>query len=59
MEDELTFEEKISTAKPIWSLLKLTEKEYIEKYGQPFEFDSKKNEIEIIDLDNIKSIDKK
>ena len=43
----------------IWSLLKITEKEYIEKYGQPFEFDSKKNDIEIIDLDNIKSNDKR
>ena len=59
MEDKLTFEEKISTAVPIWSLLKLTEKEYIEKYGQPFKFDSKKIDIEIIDLDNIKSIDKR
>ena len=59
MEDELTFEEKISTAVSIWSLLKLTEKEYIEKYGQPFEFDSNKKDIEIIDLDNVKSIDKK
>jgi hypothetical protein len=59
MEDELTFEEKISTAVPIWALLGLTEEEYAKKYGQPFEFDSKKNDIEIIDLDNIKSIDKK
>ena len=52
MEDELTFEEKISTAKPIWSLLKLTEKEYIEKYAKPFEFDAKRKEINI-DLDNV------
>ena len=33
---ENIYDKKISTAIPIWTLLKMTEQEYIQKYSQPF-----------------------
>ena len=51
-DDTLDFDKEISTAIPIWTVLKITKEEYIKKYAKPFEFDAKKKEINI-DLDNV------
>ena len=37
---KLTYDEKISTAVPIWSLLNMTEEEYTKKYAQKFNLDA-------------------
>ena len=44
-DDTLDFDKEISTAIPIWTVLKITKEEYIKKYAKPFEFDAKKKEI--------------
>ena len=38
-----TYDEKISTAIPIWNLLNITEEEYRKKYAQSFNLDTKEN----------------
>ena len=55
-DNTLNFDKEISTAIPIWTILKITEQEYIEKYAQPFDFNSKEKEINI-DLDNVSNKD--
>ena len=52
--EKLTYDEKISTAIPIWSLLNITEEEYTKKYAQPFNLDTKENKTKI-ELDNTKN----
>jgi len=42
-EEKLTYDEKISTAILIWSLLNMTEEEYRKKYAQSFNLDTKEN----------------
>ena len=52
--EKLTYDEKISTAIPIWSLLNMTEEEYTKKYAQKFNLDTKENKTKI-ELDNTKN----